>query len=66
MENHELENIQSIPEFCDDAGISKAFFYKLRNAGKAPRVTKLGSRSIITPNARREWLAVLDKQEGAQ
>ena len=56
------ESLQSIADFCKSNGISKAFFYKLREQGKAPKITKLGSRSMITPEARHEWLTSLNQE----
>lgn len=56
------ECLQSIPDFCQENKISRAFFYKLQAQGKAPKVTKLGSRSLITPNARHAWLESLDQE----
>jgi predicted DNA-binding transcriptional regulator AlpA len=44
-----------IPEFCQAHGISTAFFYKLAKAGKAPRVTNLGARRIVTNEDAAAW-----------
>ena len=57
------DEIQSIPQFCEDIGISKAFFYKLKAQGKAPKIVKLGSLSKITPEARLEWRQQLNQAE---
>lgn len=57
--------LQSIPAFCDENDISKAFFYKLRKEGKAPKITKLGSRSFITPDSRQDWLESLSQEARA-
>lgn len=51
----------TIPEFCKQHRISVAFFYKLKNAGKAPRVTKVGARSIITDEDAAEWRRVMSE-----
>jgi hypothetical protein len=40
-------------EFCARNGISIAYFYKLRSAGKGPRETDFGR---ITIDAERDWL----------
>ena len=55
--------LQSVPEFCEENGISKAFFYKLKAQGKAPKIVKLGSLSKITPEARLEWRQQLNQAE---
>ena len=55
--------LQSIPRFCEENEISKAFFYKLKAQGKAPKIVKLGSRSMITPESRLEWRQQLNQTE---
>lgn len=45
----------TIPEFCKQHRFSVAFFYKLKEAGKAPRVTNLGARRIITEEDASVW-----------
>jgi len=50
---------QTIPDFCAEIGISRTFFYKLKTLGKAPKVTKLGFKALITPAAKSAWLASL-------
>ncbi len=56
------EALQSISRFCKENGISKAFLYKLRGEGKAPKITKLGSRSMITPESRLAWREQLNQE----
>jgi predicted DNA-binding transcriptional regulator AlpA len=60
------DTLQSIPEFCNENGISRAFFYKLKSQGKAPKIAKLGSRSVVTPKARQDWITALDQEAEAQ
>lgn len=45
----------TIPEFCEQHRFSVAFFYKLKEAGKAPRVTNVGARRIITDEDAAAW-----------
>jgi hypothetical protein len=45
----------TIPEFCKQHRFSVAFFYKLKDAGKAPRVTNIGARRIITDEDAAAW-----------
>lgn len=45
----------SVESFCEQFGISKSFFYKLRQKGKAPRTMTIGRRRLITPDAIAEW-----------
>ena len=45
----------SIPKFCESHGISRALFYKLHQQGKAPRICKVGSRSLISTEDAAVW-----------
>jgi predicted DNA-binding transcriptional regulator AlpA len=54
--------LQDIPEFCKENKISRAFFYKLKGLGQAPKVIKLGARTLITPEARLEWREKLNQE----
>jgi predicted DNA-binding transcriptional regulator AlpA len=47
----------SIPNFCKTHGFSVAHFYALKKQGIAPRVMKLGARSIITDEEATRWRA---------
>ena len=46
---------QSVDEFCQANGISQSFFYKLAKQGKAPRVMKVGRRTLISAEAANQW-----------
>lgn len=46
----------TIVEFCEAAGgISKSFFHKMIKDGTAPRIMKVGRRTLITAEAAAEW-----------
>lgn len=46
----------TIAEFCEAAGgISKSFFHKMIKDGTAPRIMKVGRRTLITAEAAAEW-----------
>jgi len=45
----------SIIEFCEAFGISEDFFYKLKRQGQAPRLMKVGSRTLVSLQAANEW-----------
>ncbi len=47
----------SIDEWCKLHSLSRAFFYKLNKAGKAPRSFKVGAATRISEAANAEWLA---------
>lgn len=45
----------SIPQFCDGHGISRTHFYELVKQGKAPRLMKVGRRTLISVEAAADW-----------
>ena len=45
----------SIREFCEQHAISRSFFYVLREKGEAPRLMKVGRRTLISAEAAAEW-----------
>lgn len=45
----------SIKEFCEQHTISRSFFYVLLEKGEAPRVMKVGRRTLISAEAAAEW-----------
>ncbi|MCA1415294.1 transcriptional regulator [Bradyrhizobium sp. NBAIM20] len=55
----------SILEFCAALGISEDFFYKLKRQGKAPRLMKVGSRTMISVQAANEWLIAREADAAA-
>ena len=48
--------------FCQAHKISRAFFYQLAKNGKGPRITKLGSRTLISFEAAAEWRAKMERE----
>ena len=62
MNQANSKGLQNIPDFCDENNISQSFFYKLQSQGKAPKTVKLGSRSLITPEALQAWRDDLNKE----
>ena len=47
--------VYSIPSFCDDHHLSKAFLYNLIKKGSGPRLMKIGRRTLISAEAAAEW-----------
>lgn len=45
----------SIAQFCQMHGISKSYYYLLRQRGEAPRETRLGRRRLISAEAAAAW-----------
>jgi hypothetical protein len=45
----------SVQQFCDAHAISRAMFYKMQHSGIAPRVMKVGTRTLISDEAAADW-----------
>jgi predicted DNA-binding transcriptional regulator AlpA len=45
----------TIEEFCQSHGISRATFYNLLKRGYAPRIMKVGARTLISIEAASDW-----------
>ena len=45
----------SVDEFWAAHGISRAMFYKLRRQNNAPRVMRVGTRTLISEEAAADW-----------
>jgi predicted DNA-binding transcriptional regulator AlpA len=45
----------TIEEFCQSHGISRATFYNLMKRGTAPRIMKVGTRTLVSVDAAAEW-----------
>jgi predicted DNA-binding transcriptional regulator AlpA len=45
----------TVPEFCESHRISKSFIYKLWKLGRGPRITRLGTRRLISEEAAAAW-----------
>ena len=46
---------KNIETFCKDHGISRATYYNLKRAGKAPVEMAVGSRRLISDEAAERW-----------
>jgi hypothetical protein len=52
----ELEPLfYDVKSFCEAARIGKRTFYSLKSQGKAPVVTKIGDRNLISVEDARAW-----------
>jgi hypothetical protein len=49
------EPSRTISEFCQHEKISRAKYYELRKAGKAPAETRIDGLIRITPQSHAEW-----------
>lgn len=54
-----------IADFCRAVNISRAQFYELQKAGRAPRTFREGRRPMLTPEAVRAWLDQRASEAGA-
>ena len=55
----------SIKEFCELHAISRSLFYVLLERGEAPRVMKVGRRTLISAEAAAEWRKSMELTEPA-
>jgi len=57
MNTQQPEFFYSINRFCDQASISRSFFYKLCKAGKGPELyrEKNGKKVFIPKQSAKEW-----------
>jgi hypothetical protein len=49
------DRLLTVPEFCKEYRLSVALFYKLQSLGRAPTVTKVGAKSLISREAAEQW-----------
>ena len=45
----------TVVEFCEAHRISRATFYNLLKLGHAPRIMRIGTRTLISAEAARDW-----------
>ena len=55
----------TIDEWCRRHRLSRATFYNLLRRGEAPRVMKVGIRTIISREASEEWRRRLEEHAGS-
>lgn len=48
-------NPRSVDGFCARWGFSRGHFYNMLREGRGPRTMKVGSRTLISPEAEDEW-----------
>ncbi|MFL9933588.1 hypothetical protein P0D88_31325 [Paraburkholderia sp. RL18-103-BIB-C] len=54
-----VQQYVTIAEFCERFGISKAFYFKMREAGDGPDELRMGARKVVITN---EALAAWEKK----
>jgi predicted DNA-binding transcriptional regulator AlpA len=52
----------SVSEFCEAHGLGRATFYQLlKDRKRAPRIIKVGSRTLISVESAAEWRARMER-----
>lgn len=52
----------SVDEFCKGHGLGRATFYQLlKDRERAPRIIKLGTRTLISAESAAEWRARMER-----
>lgn len=65
-ENHSMEHqALSVEAFCQVHAISRSSFYELKREGLAPRVMKIGRRTLISAEAAADWRRAMEKATAA-
>ncbi len=60
------ESSYSVDEFCKAERISRVSLYKLWKQGRGPAFMKVGTRTTISPQARREWHDRMEREAAAK
>ena len=60
--NIENNYLLEVKVFCTRNCICKALFYKLLKQGAGPQITKIGSRTLIRPEAETDWRKQMEQQ----
>lgn len=55
----------SVLEFCEAHSISRGTFYNMLRDGTAPRLMKVGKRTLVSREAAAEWRAQMEKVENS-
>ena len=53
---------QTVDEFCQAHRICRATFYNLQKLGRAPRVMKVGARTLISKEAAADWRRRMEEE----
>jgi hypothetical protein len=60
-----MKEAATIPQFCEAHNISRTHFYRLLKQGKAPRLMKVGRRTLIGCEAAAEWRRCMEEETAA-
>ena len=56
-----VQQVYDVSGFCKTHNISRAFFYKLQQLGRGPKVMKVGKRTLVSAAAAAEWRERMEK-----
>jgi hypothetical protein len=56
------DQLHDIGTFCAANRISESYYFSLKRAGRGPREIKLGKRTLITPEAERDWRTAMEAE----
>jgi predicted DNA-binding transcriptional regulator AlpA len=56
----------TVPQFCDGHNISRTHFYELVKQGRAPRLMKVGRRTLISQEAASDWRRRMEAETEGQ
>jgi hypothetical protein len=45
----------TVDQFCFQHNISRPYFYKMQKVGIGPRIMKIGTRTLVSVEAARDW-----------
>lgn len=54
----------SVLQFCEAHAISRSMFFKLTKAGRGPRTTKIGRKTVVSIGAASEWRKKIEGAAG--
>jgi predicted DNA-binding transcriptional regulator AlpA len=60
-----MTGFMTITDFCAQYALTRSTFYRLREIGTGPRITKLGKRTLISNAAAAEWCEQVDGKHTA-
>ncbi|CAN7528573.1 helix-turn-helix domain-containing protein [Variovorax paradoxus] len=61
-----MKSAATVPQFCEGHNISRTHFYELIKQGKAPRLMKVGRRTLISQEAAAEWRRRIEAETAAE
>lgn len=61
MTHSQQKQTITVNEFCNMHSISRSMFYKLLKDGNAPRIMKVGRKTLISNDAAKEWQCAMEQ-----